>query len=86
MNQNNRIRVTEFIMNNFMTDEIEDIIDYLSKERVLAKEIELQKYKKFVEHIYNHSEKPNCYCEDDWVKCKICGKTLREILKEDDEL
>lgn len=37
----------------------------------------LHKYQIFVEHIYNHSDKK--VCMEDWVLCKICNKTFKEI-------
>jgi len=46
---------------------------------VMRLEGELRKYKKFVGHIYNHSD--GTQHMEDWVMCKICGKTFAEIVE-----
>lgn len=38
---------------------------------------EMLKFKEFVEHIYNHSDKSIPL--EDWVLCKICNKTFKQI-------
>jgi len=51
---------------------INDIEDNLRK---------LEKYKKFAEHIHSHSDKGMIL--DDWVVCKICNKTFKEIVEDE---
>ena len=43
----------------------------------------LRKCEKFVQHIYNHSDKK--VCMEDWVLCKICNKTFKEITDGEDK-
>jgi len=67
----------------------------LKKERseLIEENIRLLKYKRFVHHIYNHKyelidkKEPHPIKVDyikleDWVICKICKKTFREIVKD----
>ena len=46
---------------------------------------DLSRYKKFVEHIYSHRHEIKLHTLppelplDEWVLCKICGKTIKEL-------
>jgi len=51
--------------------------------KFLHKTEDLRKCEKFVQHIYNHSDK-KIHMED-WVLCKICNKTFKQITKGDND-
>lgn len=52
---------------------------YKNAQKHLADLHELLPYQQFYDHIKAHFEKEH----PDWkVKCKICGKTFEEIMKE----
>lgn len=47
---------------------------------------ELEKYERFVNHVYSHSDEIDDgkgLCLEDWVMCKICNKTFKQIVNGD---
>jgi len=58
------------------------LLDEVRKLRLIVDELKNQlventKFLMFVEHIYHHSDEDMPL--EDWVKCKICDKTFKQI-------
>ena len=71
-------KIAKHITSNFSMKETA----IFEKKLIERKIKELRKYELFAEHIYDHTEDHNNLPMDDWVMCKICNKTINQILKE----